>query len=101
MYICFHINRGFHFKIEYETPETLGSDRIAAVAGAFSLFPGSEVLIVDAGTALTFEFLSAEYIQGGTISPGLTMRFKALNKFTEDFRWYLHRQLLIPGAKYY
>jgi type III pantothenate kinase len=71
------------FKIEYDTPETLGSDRIAAVAGAFSLFPRSEVLIVDAGTALTFEFLSADIYRGGTISPGLTMRFKALNKFTD------------------
>jgi type III pantothenate kinase len=71
------------FKIGYNTPETLGSDRIAAVAGAFSLFPPSEVLIIDAGTALTFEFLSADIYKGGTISPGLTMRFKALNKFTD------------------
>ena len=71
------------FKIEYNTPETLGTDRIAAVAGAFSLFPGSEVLVIDAGTALTFEFLSTDTYKGGTISPGLTMRFKALNKFTD------------------
>jgi type III pantothenate kinase len=71
------------FKIEYNTPETLGTDRIAAVAGAFSLFPGSEILVIDAGTALTFEFLSTDTYKGGTISPGLTMRFKALNKFTD------------------
>jgi type III pantothenate kinase len=71
------------FKVGYDTPETLGTDRIAAVAGAFSLFPRSNVLIVDAGTALTFEFLSADMYNGGTISPGLTMRFKALNKFTD------------------
>jgi type III pantothenate kinase len=70
------------FKIEYDTPETLGSDRIAAAAGAFNLFPGEEVLIIDAGTALTFDFLSSYSYKGGNISPGLNMRFKALNKFT-------------------
>jgi type III pantothenate kinase len=71
------------FKIEYDSPETLGSDRIAAVAGAYNRFPGNDSLIVDAGTALTFEFLSSGIYKGGNISPGLTMRFKALNKFTD------------------
>ena len=70
------------FKIEYETPETLGTDRIAAAAGAFNLFPGAEILVIDAGTAITFDFLSVDIYKGGNISPGLTMRFKALNKFT-------------------
>ncbi len=71
------------FKIEYDTPETLGTDRIAAAAGACKLFPGKEVLIIDAGTALTYEFLSDNVYRGGNISPGLTMRFKALYKFTD------------------
>jgi type III pantothenate kinase len=71
------------FKIEYDTPETLGPDRIAAVAGAYYLFPGSEVLVIDAGTAITYDFLSADIYKGGNISPGLSMRFKALNKFTD------------------
>ena len=71
------------FKIEYETPETLGPDRIAAVAGAFNVFTGSDVLIIDAGTALTFDFLSDNIYKGGNISPGLSMRFRALNKFTD------------------
>ena len=70
------------FRVEYETPETLGTDRIAAVAGAFNLFPGEEVLIIDAGTAITFDFLLAGIYRGGNISPGIAMRFKALNKFT-------------------
>ena len=70
------------FKIEYETPETLGTDRIAAVAGAFNFYPGAEILVIDAGTAITFDFLSADVYKGGNISPGLAMRFKALNKFT-------------------
>jgi type III pantothenate kinase len=71
------------FKIEYDTPETLGPDRIAAVAGAFNLFPLEDILIIDAGTALKFEFLSSSTYKGGNISPGLQMRFKALNKFTD------------------
>jgi type III pantothenate kinase len=70
------------FKIEYDTPETLGADRIAGVAGAFNLFPGSELLVIDAGTAITYDFLSEGVYRGGNISPGLNMRFKALNKFT-------------------
>jgi len=70
------------FKIEYDTPETLGTDRIAGVAGAYNLFRGAEILIIDAGTAITFDFLSADVYKGGNISPGLNMRFKALHKFT-------------------
>ncbi len=70
------------FKIEYETPETLGTDRIAAVAGAYNIFAGSEILVIDAGTAITFDFLSGDIYKGGNISPGLNMRFKALHKFT-------------------
>jgi type III pantothenate kinase len=70
------------FRIEYETPKTLGADRIAAVAGALNYYPGDEILIIDAGTAITFEFISANIYKGGNISPGLSMRFKALNKFT-------------------
>jgi type III pantothenate kinase len=70
------------FKIEYETPETLGTDRIAGAAGAFNIFPRSELLLIDAGTAITYDFISQGIYRGGNISPGLNMRFKALNKFT-------------------
>jgi type III pantothenate kinase len=72
------------FTLEYDSPETLGTDRIAAAAGAYNLFPDSEILIIDAGTAITFDFLSSNVFKGGNISPGLTMRFKALNKFTDQ-----------------
>jgi type III pantothenate kinase len=71
------------FTLEYETPATLGTDRIAAAAGAYNLFHGSDILIIDAGSALTFDFLSGNCFKGGNISPGLAMRFKALNKFTD------------------
>jgi type III pantothenate kinase len=70
------------FKNEYETPETLGPDRIAAVAGAYLTFPGKKVLIIDAGSAVTYDFLSGKTYKGGNISPGLSMRFRALHKFT-------------------
>jgi type III pantothenate kinase len=70
------------FIIEYDTPETLGSDRIAAVAGAYFYFPGADTLLIDAGTAITYEFLSGKTYKGGNISPGLGIRFKSLNKFT-------------------
>jgi type III pantothenate kinase len=70
------------FTIEYETPESLGTDRIAAVAGAYSIFPGANVLIIDAGTAITFDFLTGTRYTGGNISPGIEIRFKALNLFT-------------------
>jgi type III pantothenate kinase len=70
------------FKIEYDTPETLGTDRIAAVAGAYEQFHGAEILIIDAGTAITYDYLSAGIYKGGNISPGLNMRFRALHKFT-------------------
>jgi type III pantothenate kinase len=70
------------FRIDYDTPETLGTDRIAAIAGAYALFPGRDILVIDAGTALTFDFLANDVYKGGNISPGLSMRFKALNKFT-------------------
>jgi type III pantothenate kinase len=71
------------FKLKYKTPETLGKDRIAAVAGAYKLYPQKNVLVIDAGTAIKFDLINSkeEYL-GGNISPGLDMRFKALNHFT-------------------
>ena len=67
----------------YSTPHTLGSDRIAAAVGATVLFPGTSCLIIDAGTAITYDYVKdgTEYL-GGNISPGIDMRFMALNQFT-------------------
>lgn len=67
----------------YQSPMSLGSDRIAAVAGALSLYQGKDVLIINAGTAITYEFLTnkGEYL-GGSISPGIHMRYMALHTFT-------------------
>jgi len=67
----------------YETPETLGKDRLAAAVGANELFPDQNLLIIDAGTAITYDLVSEKnQFVGGNISPGLQMRFKALNHFT-------------------
>lgn len=68
----------------YETPETLGKDRLAAVLGAFYLFPKTNCLIIDAGTCITYDFLDAEgNYHGGSISPGIQMKFRALHTFTQ------------------
>ncbi len=68
----------------YETPKTLGKDRIAAAVGANNLYPNQALLIIDAGTAITYDFVNQnnEY-EGGFITPGLNMRFKALHEFTD------------------
>ena len=67
----------------YKSKSTLGKDRLAAVVGANNIFPNKNVLVIDVGTAITFDFINDknQYL-GGTISPGLQMRFKALNHFT-------------------
>ncbi len=72
------------FEIAYETPETLGADRIAAVAGAYAEFGARNMLVIDAGTMMTFEFLAANgtYL-GGNISLGMQARFRAMNAQTE------------------
>jgi type III pantothenate kinase len=68
---------------EYQTPETLGSDRIAAVTGAYALFPNQNVLVIDAGTAITYDLLDASgHYKGGNISPGLSLRFRGLHEAT-------------------
>ena len=67
----------------YETPETLGYDRMAAVVGANEQFPHRNILVIDAGTCITYEFIDSKgQYHGGNISPGMQMRFKALRQFT-------------------
>lgn len=70
-------------KNTYESRDTLGYDRIAGAVGAFSLLPGKDVLIIDAGTAITIDLLTSNgEFYGGNISPGLNLRFRALHEFT-------------------
>ncbi|MDO6595358.1 type III pantothenate kinase [Oceanihabitans sp. 2_MG-2023] len=69
----------------YSTPKTLGIDRIALVSASVQQFPDKNVLIIDAGTCITFDFITNnnEYL-GGAISPGIRMRYKALHHFTAN-----------------
>jgi type III pantothenate kinase len=67
----------------YATPETLGKDRLAAVVGASFLKPNCEILVIDAGTAITYDFIDSNKIYwGGNIAPGLNLRLRALHEFT-------------------
>jgi len=70
---------------KYQSPETLGRDRLAAAVGAQKEFPERNILVIDAGSSITYEFISSdgEYL-GGAISPGVKMRAKALNTFTDQ-----------------
>ncbi|KPM32667.1 Type III pantothenate kinase [Croceitalea dokdonensis DOKDO 023] len=68
---------------EYATPQSLGVDRIALAAAAHCLYPQKEVLVIDAGTCITFDFVDGHgaYL-GGSISPGMMMRYRAMHQQT-------------------
>jgi type III pantothenate kinase len=69
----------------YQTPETLGLDRLAAAIGARVIFPDQELLVIDAGTAVTFDLIEGNgTFAGGNISPGLRSRFRALHEYTRN-----------------
>lgn len=72
------------FKNLYKTPNTLGVDRLALATAAFNKFNHKNTLVIDAGTCITYDFINdeGEYLGGG-ISPGIQMRFNAMNHFTE------------------
>jgi type III pantothenate kinase len=82
---CIILNDSTKIPLEnrYETPQTLGYDRIAAAVGAQELFPNQNCVIIDAGTAITIDFINQrnQFI-GGNISPGLNTRFKSLHNYT-------------------
>ncbi|WP_203257441.1 type III pantothenate kinase [Hyunsoonleella ulvae] len=73
------------FKNSYDTPKTLGIDRIALVSASVYHYPDNNVLIIDAGTCITYDFITDknEYL-GGAISPGLRIRYKGLNNLTAN-----------------
>lgn len=68
---------------DYSTPQTLGFDRIAVAVGAHYLYPRRNILVIDAGTAITYEVITSNgHYKGGAISPGLRLRFQALHAHT-------------------
>jgi type III pantothenate kinase len=82
-YIAFNQQTSVPIKNNYLTPETLGLDRLAAVCGAAKIFPNTAVLCIDMGTCVTYDFIKQDgTYMGGAISPGLTMRYKAMHTFT-------------------
>ena len=69
--------------LDYTTPATLGADRIAAAVGATVVAPGRTALVVDMGTAITYDLVTADgHFAGGNIAPGIFVRLEALNHFT-------------------
>lgn len=71
------------FTNAYQTPNTLGKDRLAAVAGAQTLFPGTACAVIDCGTCIKYEWLTADGVyEGGNIAPGAKMRLQAMHHFT-------------------
>lgn len=82
-YIQLNANTPVPIKNCYETPHTLGYDRLADAVGAWSLYPGEHSLVIDCGTCVNYELITSTgtYLGGG-ISPGLMMRLDALHHFT-------------------
>ena len=83
-FVLFDHNTPVPIVNQYGTPETLGQDRLAAAVGAKSLCPDENLLIIDAGSAITYDFVSdkGEY-KGGNIAPGIKMRFTILHRMTK------------------
>jgi len=76
-------------KVLYKTPETLGNDRLANACGARMMHPDSNVLVIDMGTCIKYDFVAADgNYNGGSISPGLNMRYKALTRFTSQLPYF-------------
>ncbi len=70
------------FEIDYLTPETLGKDRIAALAGAYATGTEGNYLVIDCGTCNTYDLLINGHFIGGNIAPGIQMRLDAMHHFT-------------------
>ena len=83
-FVLFDHNTPVPIVNKYDTPHTLGQDRLAAAVGAKSLCPNENLLIIDAGSAITYDFVTeqGEYI-GGNIAPGIKMRFTMLQRMTK------------------
>ncbi len=82
-YIRLEANTPLPIQNKYRTPKTLGKDRLAAVVGAYHLYPEESSLVIDAGTCITYDVIDAAgNFLGGNIVPGMRMRWKAMHHFT-------------------
>jgi type III pantothenate kinase len=81
------------FQNNYQTPLTLGKDRLAGIAGAQWLYPATNCLVIDCGTCIKYDLITADGVyHGGNIAPGAEMRIKAMHQFTArlpqvDMHW--------------
>ena len=84
-------------KIQYKTPETLGTDRIANACMASAIFPKDNILAIDIGTCIKFDMVTSdqEYL-GGSISPGVKIRYKGLSSFTGKLPYFKKMQEEFP-----
>ncbi len=74
----------FPIKIKYDTPETLGIDRIISAVGALAEFPKGNLIVVDMGTCITADLVVNGTFQGGWILPGINMQMKAMHEGTDN-----------------
>ena len=82
--IRFNKSTPLPLEVNYRTPGTLGSDRSAAAVGAWGEAPGRNILVIDAGSAITIDFVSKDgKYNGGNIAPGIKMRLRALHEYTD------------------
>ncbi len=87
-------------KNRYRTPRTLGADRLAAVVGASTLQPGRDLLIIDAGTCITYDVIDAQgNYWGGNIAPGMHMRLTSLHEHTARLPL-VSAEGVVPGMGY-
>ncbi len=95
--LIFSAHTPLPFINDYETPQTLGADRLAGIAGAKARHPDKPVLVIDSGTCVTYDLLTADgHYQGGAISPGLHMRLRAMQTFTQRLplpEWQIPEQI--------
>jgi len=84
---------------EYGTKESLGVDRLAGAVGANSIFPNQDILVVDFGTCIKYDIISKGTYLGGSIAPGMRMRFKALNHFTDKLPLITPNENIKPTGK--
>jgi type III pantothenate kinase len=90
----------YPFEIDYANAASLGMDRLANAAGAYKKFGKKNMLVVDCGTCTTYTLLLSGTMCGGTIAPGIDMRFKALNHYTGKLPLIEHLDDLptLPGS---
>lgn len=84
------------FDIHYETPLTLGPDRIANAAGAIKRFGKGNLLVIDCGTCITFTAIANGTLMGGSITPGIRIRFRSLHDYTGALPFIHSHELKLP-----